>query len=164
MAEKRMQEFVEERLQNDRTDFMALIPKQNIKTFSTMNKPLKVKTQGKIESVNIDRQIFSKLTIIAQSREVDIKTLLHYELAPVRLSLFNLDGTMRKTTKSVTLSSIEGQHAVKQLSHDEHPTLLVIDLMMLLRMICTDKSDCKTFGDISANVLSVIFGMNYRYK
>ena len=163
MGEKRLQEFVEERLQNDRTDFMAPIPKQTIKTFSTMNKPLKVKTQGKIESVNIDRQIFSKLTIIAQSREVDIKSLLHYELTPVPLSLFNLDGTMRKTTKSVTMSWIEGQHAVKQLSHDEHPTLLVIDLMMLLRMICTDKSDCKTFGDISANVLSVILGMNYRY-
>ena len=118
MGEKRLQEFVEKILQNDRTDFMAPILKQTIKTFSTMNKPLKVKTQGKIESVNIDRQIFSKLTIISQSREVIIKTLLHYELTPVPLSLFNLDETMRKNTKSVTLSWIEGHHAVKQLSHD----------------------------------------------
>ena len=163
MGQKRLQEFVEERLQNNRTDFMAPIPKQTIKTFSTLNKPMKIKTHGKVESVNIDRQIFSKLTIIAQSREVDIKTLLNYELTPVPLALFNLDGTMRKTTKSMTMSWIEGQHAVKQLPENEHPTLLVIDLMMLLRIICTDKSDCKTFGDISSNVLSAISGMNYKY-
>ena len=164
MGQKRLQEFVEERLQNNRTDFMAPIPKQTIKTFSTLNKPKKIKTHGKVESVNIDRQIFSKLlTIIAQSREVDIKTLLNYELTPVPLALFNLDGTMRKATKSMTMSWIEGQHAVKQLPENEHPTLLVIDLMMLLRMICTDKSDCKTFGDISSNVLSAISGMNYKY-
>ena len=128
-----------------------------------MNKAMKVNAHGKIESVNIDRQIVSKLTIIAQSREVDIKTLLQYELTPVPLSLFNLDGSMPKTMKSVTMSWIEGQHAFKQLPDDEHPTLLVIDLMMLLRMICTDKSDCKIFGDISTHVLSVILGMNYKY-
>ena len=76
MGQNRLKGFLEERLQNNRVDFMAPIPKQTIKTFSAMNKPMKVKTQGKIESVNIDRQIFSKLTIIAQSRKVDVKTLL----------------------------------------------------------------------------------------
>ena len=52
---------MKERLPNGRTDFMAPIAKQTIRSFNTMNKPVKVNTQGRIESVNIDRQIVSKL-------------------------------------------------------------------------------------------------------
>ena len=70
---------------------------------------------------------------------------------------------MRKTTESVTMSWIEGQHGIKQLLDEEHPTPLVIDLMMLFRMTCTNKSECRTFGDISVYVLSLISGMNYKY-
>ena len=47
---------------------------------------------------------------------------------------------MPKTMKSVAMFWIEGQHAFKQLPDD--PTVLVIGLLMLLRMICTDKIDC----------------------
>lgn len=53
---------------------------------------------------------------------------------------------MRKTTKSVTLSWIEGDQAMKLLPNDENPTLLVIDLMMLLRMICTERQTVKHSG------------------
>ena len=73
MGQIRLQAFVKERLQHNSSEFMAPIPKQTNRTFSAMNKPMKDKTHGKKESVNIDRQIFSKLTIIAQSHEVDIK-------------------------------------------------------------------------------------------
>jgi hypothetical protein len=35
-------------------------------------------------------------------------------------------------------------------------TLLVIDFMMLLRMICTEKCDCKTFGELSDKLLGIV--------
>ena len=55
---------------------------------------------------------------------------------------------MRKTTKSVTLFWIEGDHETIELPKDEHPTLLVIDLMMPLRMICREKIEIKTPEDV----------------
>jgi len=88
---------------------------------------------------------------------------VQYDLRPVPLALFNLDGSMRKTTKSATLTWIEGKTAVKQLDQEENPELLVIDLMMLLRMICTEQSDCKTFGNVSGKVAAVVRGLSFDY-
>ena len=162
-GQSRLKEFIQDRLQNNKIEFTSPIPKQTIKTFIAMNKPMKVRTQKKVESVNIDRQIFSKLTVIAQSRDIDVRNVLTHELCPVPLSLFNLDGSMRKTNKSAILSCMEGDQTLKQLPTDENPSLLVIDLMMLLRMICTEKTDSRTFGDLSNKVLSSILGKKYAY-
>ena len=42
---------VGDRLQNNKTDFMAPIPKQTVRKFTSMNKLMMVKTQDKVESV-----------------------------------------------------------------------------------------------------------------
>ena len=57
MGQIRLQAFVEERLQLNSAEFMAQIQKQPIRTFRAINKTMKVKTHGKIELVNINRQI-----------------------------------------------------------------------------------------------------------
>ena len=43
------------------------------------------------------------------------------------------------------------------------PTLAVIDLMMLLRMVCTDTSECQTFGALSDDLLNIILGLGCKY-
>ncbi len=120
-------EFVETRLKTDEVEFFSPIRKPLFKTFATLNKPVRVKQNQKVKSINIDRQIFSKLTIMAQNREVDVRSLLKFELAPVPLSLFHLDGTMRKNNKSMTLSWMEDDHSQPSLPHTEEDTLLVVD-------------------------------------
>ena len=88
---------------------------------------------------------------------------MRYELAPVPLSLFNLVGSMRKTKKSDTLAWLERDLAIRQLPPSSEPTLGVVDLMMLLRMVCTDTMEFKTFGELSDKLITTIFGLQYRY-
>ena len=41
---------------------------------------------------------------------------------------------------------------MKELRIDDRPPLLIIDQIMLIRMMCTEKCECRTFGDISSKV------------
>ena len=74
---------------------------QSWKSFGSLNKVVRAKQSNKTRDINIDRQIFSQLAVIGQSRDLDLSDLMEYELAaPVPVSLFHLDGTMRKNNKS----------------------------------------------------------------
>jgi len=72
-----------------------------------MIKPLKVKTKGDVESMKTYRHSFSKLAVVGQSRNFDVRNLLTYQLTSAPLVLYNLDVSTRKTTKIATLSWIE---------------------------------------------------------
>ena len=106
---------------------------------------------------------FSKLAVIGQSRDVNISELLQYELAPVLLSIFNLDGSLRKTQKSTILKWIEKDLSVPDFPASNEPTLAVIDLMMILRMVSTNTSECQTFGALSDDLLNIILGLGCKY-
>ena len=67
------EEFVTNRLIKDETDFHDPISKQNLCTFTILNKGVVTKKKQVIQALDIDRQIFSKLEIIAQSCDVDIE-------------------------------------------------------------------------------------------
>ena len=70
---------------------------------------------------------------------------------------------MRKTKKSDTLAWLERDLAIRQLPPSSEPTLGVVDLMMLLRMVCTDTMEFKTFGELADKLITTIFGLQYRY-
>ena len=90
---------------------------------------------------------------------MDVASLLKYEFAPVPCTLFHLDGKMRKTGKSASLTWLHDKEvSVKVLPPLVGRTLLVIGVMMLLRMICTEKCECKTFGELSDKLLVVMMG------
>ena len=157
-----MLKFVNKRLVSDETDFSEPIKKPDLKTFGSLNKPLVSKHKQETKSVNIDREIFSKLAVIGQARQVDLPSMLSYGLAPVSLTLFNLDSNLRKTAKNVTLSWLENDLAIPQLPQIEGKTLLVIDFMMLLRIVLTDTCDCSTFGELSDKLLHIVIN-NHSY-
>ena len=70
---------------------------------------------------------------------------------------------LRKTQKITILKWIEKDLSVPDLSVSNEPTLAVIDLMMLLRMVCTDTSECQTFGALSDDLLNIIFRLGCKY-
>ena len=80
-------------------------------------------------------------------------------MALVPLTLFNLDGSMTKNKKSELMPRLEKDSALLQLFPSNEPTLAVVDLMMLLRMVCTETSACETFGELSDLLLQVILGL-----
>ncbi len=75
-----LREFIESRLETGDVDFFSPIKKPPFKTFASLNKPVKVKKHEKGESINIDSQIFSKLTIFAPHKDVDVRSLMKHEL------------------------------------------------------------------------------------
>ena len=145
-----MSTFVEKRVNTDEIDFFSPIEKSKLLTFTCMNKPLVSKQKQVVQAVRIDREIFRKLLVIGQSREIPIQELMKYELASVPLTSFCLDGSFRKTVKSAALVCLEANTAVPDLPRNfQGKTLYVIDFMMLLQMSCRRSTECRTFGDLS---------------
>ena len=129
-----------------------------------MNKPLVSKQKQAVQAVRIDREIFGKLLVIGQSREIPIQEPMKYELASVPLTLFCLDGSLRKTVKSAALERLEADTAVPDLPRNfQGKTLYVIDFMMLLQMFCRGSSDCRTFDDLSDKLFRKVFQSEYQY-
>ena len=158
-----MTQFLEDRLQTGKVHFFDPLKRNTLKSFASLNKPVPSKKKQATQTINIDRQIFSKLAVIGQSRDVNISELLQYELAPVPLSIVNLDGSLRKTQRRTILKWIEKDLSVPDLPVSNEPTLAVIDLMMLLRMVCTDTLEYQTFGALSDDLLNIILGLGCKY-
>ena len=74
----------------------------------TVSKTKVCKTNSKIVSIESSNQLFSKISIISQKRNIDMKMLLTCRLGCVPLSLAEADASLRKTAKSVLSHKIEG--------------------------------------------------------
>ena len=91
------------------SDFWATLPKLNVETFASLNKPIKynVSKSDEVVSQKADRDLFGKLLVAAGKRRLDLQEVLKYELSPVPMSLYHLNGDMRKTTKIKLLQELE---------------------------------------------------------
>ena len=89
-------------------------------------------------SVDLDRQIMSRLVVVSFTRDFDLQNLFEFKLSTVPLSLFDTDGTLRKCNKSELLMEMEKDFAVEELADTEEESFTIIDFMVILRMICTD--------------------------
>ena len=151
--------FPEKRIQTQTEDLFNPITKTKIKSFSSCYQKAAISKAGKQVATDIDRQIMGRLVVVSQTREVDLETLFGYKLSSVPLSLFNLDGTMRKCCKSDLLKELERDLAVDELEETDETTLTAIDFMVLVRIICTETSKCNTFGDLSDALFKAVTGM-----
>ena len=78
-----------------------------IKAFSSANKKLRVKFTDELVTVNADRELFGRLLIVSNTRQICLKDALSFELSPVPYSLANADGSRRKGAKSILCSLLE---------------------------------------------------------
>ena len=82
------------------TDTQAMTP-----TLANMSKSL---TAKKTDKIMVDSEaLFRRLLAVSKQRNVSLEEFLTHELAPVPHSLFNDDGTMRKTTKADLAKKLE---------------------------------------------------------
>ena len=70
---------------------------------------------------------------------------------------------MRRMTKCAAQSWVEKCPPIQTLPPTQGSTLYVVDFMMLLRMVCTVTSKCKSFGDLSNTLLSCILTFKAKY-
>ena len=117
----------------------------------TVSKTKVWKTNSKIVSIKSSNQLFSKISIISQERNIDMKMLLTYPLGCVPLSLAEADASLRKTAKSVFLHKIEGN--VEPIRSIPKDCAYIIDGMAALRQLPITKL---TYRELANRLLETI--------
>ena len=109
IGKNQFEKFVEKRINSNEEDFYKAVTRNDLKTFTSLQKKSKSmsKSKQKRMNVNVDRQLFERLLVISKDRDVDVEVLFTYELSSVPLSLFNFDGSMVKCNKSKLLEKLE---------------------------------------------------------
>ena len=113
-GEEHMNKFVHDRLDTNEVRTWDPLPRLKVKTFKSLSKKKNFKAADeKIQTVIADRDLFGRLLIAANSRDVNLREVLSYELSTVPYSLAHADGTLRKSTKSILLTELEKMVNVK---------------------------------------------------
>ena len=155
VAQKRNLTFVENRLVVDRTlSFWNTDKRSKTPTFVNMSKYL---TSNKADKTMMNSEVlFRRLLAVSKQRDVNLEQVLSHELAPAPPSLFNDDGTMRKTNKADLAKKLESncdEFQVLAVSNDNH-FAYIIDGMALLQAL--DESKFDTFNDLGLVVMQII--------
>ena len=69
-------------------------------------KKIRVRSNDKLVIVNVDWDLFGRLLIITNTRQICLKNILSFEISLVPYSLASVNGSFRKGTKSVFCSDI----------------------------------------------------------
>ena len=93
--------FIEERLVKTSTGFFRTLPKLKLGSFCDAQKKTSVAAGDRNVIIRADRNLFARLLVIGQSRQMDLKDLLTHELGPLPWSLASSDGSLAKTNKAI---------------------------------------------------------------
>ena len=148
-GQEQMKTFVKKRIQTNDVSYWYAIPKLSIKTFSSMTKKVIVKAgDEKNITVHADKDLFGRLLIVANARQVNLMEVLSYELSPIPCSLAHQDGSLRKNTKSHLAGTIEKLvTVVPQLQPSPETIVYILDGMAVIQMIKSGRS--ATFGELA---------------
>ena len=140
LGAQEMKSFVNKRMHTSEVGFWEPLPKMKIKMFAVLSKKAKVKSADeKLVTVSADRNLFARLLIVSRSRDINLREVLRYELSSVPCALSHTDGSLRKTTKSVLLSSLEEEvQVLPGLPVDvvcELSTAYIVDGMAIVQMV-----------------------------
>ena len=141
--------FLTQRLSEDRTKkFFDTLPNIKLKSFSIL-KSKKIVTKDKEIMLKADKNIFGMMTVISQSRSLDMKEVLSHPLGPIPWSLATSDGTLRKTNKAVLSNNLEKESTPSENIPDN--SACIIDAMSLVQKI---KGNHKTFKDVAETLFN----------
>ena len=106
-------------------------------------------------AIGADRDLFGRLLIAANVRQINLKEVLSYELSPIPFSLAHQDGSLRKTTKSALASLIEAKvNVCARLQPFPRDTIHLIDGMALVQVLKSAGSN--TFDELASKYFKVI--------
>ena len=126
--------FVEDRLLSDSVGFFDPLPKLRLGTFRDAQKKTTVSKEGSAVILNTDRNLFARLLVIGQSRQMDLRQLLVHELGPLPWSLALFDGALVETNKAALPKLLEdGVESLQCLP--TQTTAVIIDAMAMLQTL-----------------------------
>ncbi|KAG1668544.1 hypothetical protein GQR58_017833 [Nymphon striatum] len=141
-----MELFRSERLGADSIkEFFDPLKRQNLQTFSTLRPKKVLKVNQKEVVLKADRELFGRMAVIGQSRDIDLKEVFSFPLGPIPWSLGDEFGMLRKTNKAAITTALEKNIEYVESVPQNSATLL--DGMAVVQKLKIDQSN--TFGDIA---------------
>ena len=106
VGEAAYEEFKARLDEDTQEKFYDKLKKQSLKTFANVIAKRQSKTAKDIV-LKADRNLFSHMILVAESRQVNMKDVLAHPLGPLPWALANPDGTLRKTNKAALARELE---------------------------------------------------------
>ena len=155
-----MNQFIDNRLgPESKLSFFDRIKRCKTPTFDSIKKVKTCKTKNKVVSIESSKDLFSKISIIAQSRRINLCDLFTYPLGAVPLALAEVDGSLKKTPKSALLHKIEGD--IPPIPDIPDDCALIVDGMAVVRQIKTSNI---TYQGLSTKLLRHILSIGASAK
>ena len=127
----------EERLVKQTMDFYEPIKKLKLSTFSEKSKSAKIKTQDKIVQLTAEKNVFGRIAMMSQHKNIDMKEIFAFPLSLVPWALADSMGTLKKTNKAILIHELENVELAEPNEEVVSNTCTVIDGMALVRKIKT---------------------------
>ena len=161
-GEHHLQTFIKEKLHVPNPDIFSAINKLKLKTFSSMAKKVKVKSKNGTEAtLKSNRNLFARMLLLAQSRNIDMKEVLCFPLAPFPLSLSTEMGTLHKTQKSKLLTLIESCTQNATLPNVPEGNALILDGMAMIQGM---KKLPSSFGGLADQLLRMVINLGLHHN
>ena len=159
-------DFMKERIFSDDVKFHDGLPRTKVKLFKQCRQKVNLLKDGKMKTLEVNRNIISTLLAISAktNRVIDFNLALEYPLSPVPLNIANADGSRRITVKSklneiIMKKSTLIDHETEMPTRNDHDvSTYIVDLMALVR---TQRITPLTYEDLA---LQVIFAIPKGYK
>ena len=152
LGQAAMRKFLDIRLGEQRAvRFFDPIKKLKLATFSSMKKVKPCKVNSKIVPLQAIKDLFAKISLVAQIRYFDFRSIFKYPLGPLPWALAEPSGALKKTSKASLLHKTESNVQLLDSLHGEQ--VFIIDGMSYVQQ---SKVYNKTFGHFAMDLLSRI--------
>ena len=153
IGEELYKAFREQRLECDPPEAKShdTMKKAKLKTFTDVNKKIKVKASNNQEVIpKAEKRLSAQMIVIAECRNLQMSGVLAHPLGPLPWTLAKIDGTLRKTNKASLAKEL--QKNVQAADVIPQPSACLIDSMALVQRL---KGGQKTFAEIAGSLLSM---------
>ena len=130
-GEKELKKVIEKRLADQTVNFYEPIQRQNLETFTSVKKTVKVKDSSRVIQLIAQSDILGKVFLIQQNRNIDLKAVFCHPLHPVPWALAAGNGELMKTDKSKLMH--EPEKGMTSSDSVPKPFVSIFDGMALVR-------------------------------
>ena len=142
------------------------IPMTKLKDFSSKHKRTSSVQQQKLTATQ-DRTLYSRLLVVSQIRQPDLRQVLSYNLSTYPLALASSEGVRQKAKKETLMHAVEkaAKNPQLDLTTATKPIALVVDAMALVRMASSKATELpETFGDLAEKYYQQVQSMARAYE
>ena len=68
---------------------------------------MKLKIEDKVVQLTAEKNIFGRIVIMSQQRNIEVKEIFCYPLGPIPWALASSMGTLKKTNKAILMPELE---------------------------------------------------------